>query len=85
MAADRYDIEPRRNTHTTRPRWWERLFVAPNHVNFHLEHHMFAAVPPYNLPRLHKLLDQRGYYAGYDCITDGYGAMLGKAVRAETG
>lgn len=81
VAADRYDTEPRRNTHTTRPRWWERPFVAPNHVNFHLEHHMFAAVPPYNLPRLHRLLSERGYYEGYDCVTEGYGPMLRKAVQ----
>ena len=82
VAMDRYDIEPRRNTHTTLARWWERLLVAPNCVNFHLEHHMFAAVPPYNLPRLHKLLEERGYYEGYDCVTRGYPAMVRKAVRA---
>ena len=46
VALDRYDPEPRRNTHTTRVNWLERLLVAPNHVHFHLEHHMFAAVPP---------------------------------------
>ncbi|WP_417486415.1 fatty acid desaturase family protein [Maricaulis sp.] len=82
VAADRYDTEPRLNTHTTLARWFERLLVAPNNVNFHLEHHIFAAVPPYNLPRLHTLLAQRGYYDGHTCITRGYPAMLGKAVRA---
>ena len=81
VAADRYDPEPRRNTHTTQARWFERLLVAPNNVNFHLEHHMFAAVPPYNLPRLHRLLARRGYYAGHDCVSTGYPAMLRKAVR----
>jgi fatty acid desaturase len=25
-------------------------------MNFHIEHHMFAAVPFYNLPRLHALM-----------------------------
>ncbi|OLF73200.1 fatty acid desaturase [Maricaulis sp. W15] len=81
VAIDRYDTEPRLNTHTTVARWFERLLVAPNNVNFHLEHHMFAAVPPYNLPRLHKLLASRGYYEGHTCITRGYPAMLAKAVR----
>lgn len=81
VALDRYDVEPRRNTHTTLARWWERLTVAPNNVNFHLEHHMFAAVPPYHLPRLHKLLKERGYYEGFDCFSRGYSAMLAKAVR----
>ena len=82
VATDRYDTEPRLNTHTTVARWFERLLVAPNNVNYHLEHHMFAAVPPYNLPRLHRLLARRGYYAGYACVSEGYPAMLGKAVRA---
>ncbi|WP_300541075.1 fatty acid desaturase family protein [Maricaulis sp.] len=82
VAPDRYDPEPRLNTHTTVARWFERLLVAPNHVNYHLEHHMFAAVPPYNLPKLHRLLAQRGYYEGYTCISHGYREMLGKAVRA---
>lgn len=81
-ATDRYDIEPRLNTHTTVARWFERLLVAPNNVNYHLEHHMFAAVPPYNLPRLHRLLAGRGYYEGYRCVSQGYPDMLGKAVRA---
>lgn len=26
------------------------------HMNYHTEHHMFAAVPCYNLPRLHRLI-----------------------------
>lgn len=82
VAADRYDTEPRRNTHTTIASWPERLLVAPNNVNYHLEHHIFAAVPPYNLPRLHRLLASRGYYDGHACVTRGYPAMLGKAVRA---
>ena len=28
------------------------------HVNFHIEHHMYAAVPCYRLGRLHKLIRQ---------------------------
>ena len=27
-------------------------------MNYHIEHHMFAAVPCYNLPKLHKLIEQ---------------------------
>lgn len=81
-ATNRYDTEPRLNTHTTLANGIERLLVAPNHVNYHLEHHMFAAVPPYNLPRLHRLLASRGYYQGYRCISAGYADMLTKAVRA---
>jgi fatty acid desaturase len=49
-----------RNTRTTRASWWERLLVAPNRVNYHLEHHLLMTVPLYNLPRLHRLLRERG-------------------------
>lgn len=27
-------------------------------MNYHIEHHMFAAVPCYNLPKLHRLIEQ---------------------------
>ena len=64
-----------RNTRTTVARWWERLFIAPNLVNYHLEHHLMIAVPHYNLPRMHRLLRERGVLAGA-CVTDGYLRVL---------
>lgn len=36
--------------------WIGRFFLFPHHVNYHLEHHLYPAVPHYNLPRLHRLL-----------------------------
>ncbi len=36
--------------------WLGRFFLFPHHVNYHLEHHLYPAVPHYNLPRLHRLL-----------------------------
>jgi fatty acid desaturase len=83
VATDRLSLEPRENTHTTLASPLARLFIAPNFVNYHCEHHHFAAVPPYNLPRLHRMLRDRGYYDGYDCVTQGYIPMLRKAVRGE--
>jgi fatty acid desaturase len=47
-------------TRTTLASWWERLFLAPNRVNYHLEHHLVMTVPHYNLPRMHEMLKQRG-------------------------
>lgn len=82
VAMDRYDPEPRRNTHTTKANWLERVLVAPNHVHYHLEHHMFAAVPPYHLPRLHRTLATRGYFEGFDCVSPGYATVIRKAVQA---
>ena len=60
-----------RNTRTTLTQWWERLFIAPNYVNFHLEHHLLMTVPHYHLPRLHKWLRERGVLEEA-CMTAGY-------------
>lgn len=56
---DMFSPDPRRNTRTTLASWWERLLLAPNFVNFHLEHHLLPAVPGYRLPSMHKLLVER--------------------------
>jgi fatty acid desaturase len=50
------------NTRTTRAAWWARLTVAPNHVNFHFEHHLAPTVPCYRLPALHRWLWQQGAF-----------------------
>ena len=84
VAINRLDTEPRNNTHTTHANWLERALVAPNYVNYHLEHHLFAAIPPYNLPKLNRLLSERGYFEGYEgSSAPSYRAMLKKAVVAE--
>lgn len=80
-APDRTSLDPRLNTGTTVAPFWQRVFLAPNDVNYHLEHHYLAAVPPYNLPKLHRLLASRGFYEGIPCIATGYGDVLKKAVR----
>lgn len=82
-AMDRASLEPRLNTGTTVAPFWQRVFIAPNNVNYHLEHHMFATIPPYNLGRLHRLLASRGYYDGYACISRGYGDVIRRAVRPD--
>lgn len=53
------DLDPLKNTRTTLASWWERLTVAPNYVNYHLEHHLLATVPPHHLKRFHRLLMQQ--------------------------
>lgn len=82
-APDRSSLDPRLNTGTTVAPFWQRIFLAPNDVNYHLEHHYLAAVPPYNLPKLHRLLASRGFYEGIPCIAAGYGDVLKKAVRPD--
>ncbi|OJU17946.1 MULTISPECIES: fatty acid desaturase family protein [unclassified Sphingomonas] len=82
VATDRSDTDARLNTSTTLVRWWERLFVAPNNVSYHLEHHLAAGVPPYRLREMHRLLKSRGFYEGYACIATGYGDVLRRSVKA---
>jgi fatty acid desaturase len=67
--------DPLRNTRTTLVRAWERLLVAPNRVNFHLEHHLMMTVPHYHLPRMHRLLAERGALDGA-LVARGYPALL---------
>ena len=45
---------------TNLPNWWQRFFLFPHHVNYHIEHHLYPAVPHYNLPALHVALEQHG-------------------------
>jgi fatty acid desaturase len=48
------------NTRTTRAGLLLRLTVAPNRVNYHVEHHLLAAVPFYRLPKMHRMLREKG-------------------------
>jgi fatty acid desaturase len=70
--------DPLRNTRTTLARAWERLLVAPNRVNYHLEHHLLMTVPHYNLPRMHALLRERGVLDAA-CVSRGYLRVLRSA------
>ena len=75
--------DPSRHTRTTMANWGARLTVAPHHVNFHLEHHLLMLVPQHNLPRLHRLLRERGYYErtrGY--LARGYIEVLRAMIKA---
>ncbi len=70
--------DPLGNTRTTRASVLERLLLAPNRVNFHLEHHLLMTVPHYKLPRLHRLLAERGALDGA-CVASGYIEVLRRA------
>jgi fatty acid desaturase len=81
VATNRSSNDSRKNTSTTLVSPLERLFVAPNFVNYHLEHHEFATVPAYRLRKLHLTLRERGYHDGFDCISRGYINVLKRAVQ----
>jgi fatty acid desaturase len=44
--------------------WLGRALLFPHHVNYHLEHHLYPAVPHYRLPELHRLLQSKGVLDG---------------------
>jgi fatty acid desaturase len=80
-VPDLFDADPRKNTRTTLVRWWEKLFVAPFHLNYHLEHHFHADVPCYNLPAFHRFLESKRIYEETD-FPNGYRELFSKTLRA---
>ena len=72
--------DPWLNTRSVRARWWERLTVAPNHVNWHFEHHLAPTVPAYRLGELHRLLATAASLRPLPLWT-GYGAVVRSLVR----
>jgi fatty acid desaturase len=55
---------------------WLGWLIFPHHVNYHIEHHLYASVPQYNLSELHRELASRGLLAGAEVMP--FGATLGK-------
>jgi len=67
--------DPFHNARTTLVTWWERLLLAPNYVNYHLEHHLLMTVPHYKLPVFHRMLRERGLLADAN-VAQGYRGVL---------
>ena len=74
-VPDLFDLDPRANTRTVLANPIERLIFCPLGVNYHLEHHMLASVPIYNLPKMHRMLRDKGFYDEVD-FPRGYSALL---------
>jgi fatty acid desaturase len=55
---------------------WLRWALFPHNVNYHVEHHLYASVPQYNLPALHAEMEKRGILKGAEVIS--FRATLGK-------
>jgi fatty acid desaturase len=79
VVPDLYDPDVRANTRTVEAPIWQRFLVAPNNVNYHLEHHFMAGVPCYNLPKLRSLLKGQGLLDNVPSVA-GYGQVLKMAV-----
>ncbi|HYL88748.1 MAG TPA: fatty acid desaturase family protein [Burkholderiales bacterium] len=63
---------------------WVRWLIFPHHVNYHIEHHLYASVPHYDLPRLHAEMQRQGVLEGAEVVA--FDVTLGKifAERAVT-
>jgi len=71
--------DPIGQTRTVRAGWLARLLIAPNLVQYHLEHHLLMTVPHYSLPKFHEMLRERGLLEEA-CIADNYAQVLRLAV-----
>jgi fatty acid desaturase len=60
------------STRTVIPTLFEKWFIAPLGINYHLEHHLFPSVPGRNLAELHRLLIQDEDYRAKAHITHSY-------------
>ena len=80
-VPDLYDPDPRLNTRTVEAPWWQRWIMAPNGVNFHMEHHFMASVPCYRLKALREHLRAKHALDNVPVFT-GYGQLLRHAVPA---
>lgn len=71
--------DQRRCSRTVRP-GWQAFILAPHHVHYHIEHHVYPSVPFHQLPKVHALLRQRGSLPEGNLFAD-YGAVLRALVR----
>lgn len=55
---------------------WLKWLIFPHHVNYHIEHHLYASVPHYNLPALHREMTEHGMLAAAEVVP--FRTTLGK-------
>ncbi|HMI91065.1 MAG TPA: fatty acid desaturase family protein [Polyangiales bacterium] len=72
--------DPLRQTRTTLAPAWLRFLIAPHHVNYHLEHHLFMTVPHYNLQKAHRWLREAGVLDNAE-VAPSYRTVLRLAIR----
>lgn len=65
---------------TTLPSFFERIFLAPRNVHFHLEHHLYPSVPFFRLPQLHAALMNDAVFRSTAHITSTYWGVLRECV-----
>jgi fatty acid desaturase len=82
-AQDRQNRDPRIHTTTVRAGPLQRLLIAPHGVAYHLEHHLLPSTPIYRLGALHRLLVQRHFFDGVDCLRAHYIDIIRRCLSAD--
>jgi fatty acid desaturase len=62
---------------------WLQWLIFPHHVNYHIEHHLYASVPHYHLPALHREMASRGLLEGAEVVP--FRVTLGKIFAPRRG
>jgi fatty acid desaturase len=73
--------DPLRHARSTHANWLERILIAPYWVNYHCEHHMFMHVPCWQLPRVQRLMREKGVLDGM-LTAPGYWTVLRAAASS---
>jgi fatty acid desaturase len=73
--------DPLRHARSTHAGWLERILIAPYWVNYHCEHHMFMHVPCWQLPRVQRLMREKGVLDGM-LTAPGYWTVLKAAASS---
>jgi fatty acid desaturase len=79
-GAVEFSDDPLKNVRTTKTGPLGRLFFSPYWVNYHLEHHLVMHIPCRNLPKLHKIMLQKGFGKKME-ISQNYWSVLLQASR----
>ena len=58
----------------------QTFIFAPHNVNYHIEHHLYPAVPYFKLPELHRLLKNKNALPEAN-IYPGYGKVLSELIK----
>ncbi len=74
-------LDDMRNTRTTYANFFEKILFAPHHVNYHAEHHLLMTVPSYNLPAMHQLIKERGYFRDGGLLENNYVSIIKLAIK----
>jgi fatty acid desaturase len=67
-------------TRTTLPSCFDRIFVVPRNISYHIEHHLFPHIPFYRLPELHAQLMKQEDFCQQAHLTSTYQKTLTELV-----